>query len=271
MDRVRVVVAKPITRSASSASAKSPTTKYILRGRLSAARFHIGASTDAQSSYVEMLENQQSQLVSGLQELYRRTQNGQGWIGSSLKETNNGAPLTHDILERLGALKQDTHDSTEPFEEDLNLMQQRLIANGAGFVARDNMSDTSSEIDQSPMFEQMPSKSSFFSESFSFTQLPPTPPNSSPYPRTARTVPASKSQAARHSSASAGMSWNPAVNGFDDNMTFLTKFDPSLEFNALPPQMFQNAMSMNGMNPTLPMKDWGEEEDFQRFFNPTLL
>ena len=105
-----------------------------------------------------MLENQQSQLVTGLQELYKLTQNGQGWIGSPLKESSHGAPLTHDILERLGALKQDGHATGEMFEEDLGAMQQRLIANGAGFMARDASSDSDSDAGQSPLFEPLPQK-----------------------------------------------------------------------------------------------------------------
>jgi hypothetical protein len=134
-----------------------------------------------------MLESQQAQLVTGLQELYKRTQNGQGWIGSPLKETSHGAPLTHDILERLGALKQDGHATGEIFEEDLTLMQQRLIANGAGFMQRETSSDSDSETAPSPMFEQMPQKP-VFTDPFSLHSFPPTPPNQSPYPRNARTV-----------------------------------------------------------------------------------
>ena len=220
-----------------------------------------------------MLENQQAQLVTGLQELYRRSQSGQGWTGPALKEGSNGAPLTHDILDRLGALKQENCNSPEEFEEDLTAMQQRLIASGAGFVHRDNMSDTSSEVDQSPYFEQFSAKSPLFSETFSFTQFPPTPPNQSPYPRTARTVPApSRHQSSRQTSVITAPTWTPSNNnGFDDNMNFINKFDPNADYSGLPPQMFQNAMAMHAMNPTLAMKDWADEEDFQRFFNPTLL
>src|SRR2546423_8716106 len=135
-----------------------------------------------------MLESQQSQLVAGLQELYKRTQNGQGWIGSPLKETSHGAPLTHDILERLGALKQDGHSTGDMFEEDLNLMQQRLLASGAGFMARDASSDSDSEAAQSPSFEQMLQKPAF-TDPFAMHGFPPTPPHQSPYPHNARTVP----------------------------------------------------------------------------------
>ena len=83
-----------------------------------------------------MLESQQGQLVAGLQELYRRLQSGEGWTGAPLKESTKGAPLTHEILERLGALKHDNHYHDEPFEENLDLLQHRLLSNGSGIMQR---------------------------------------------------------------------------------------------------------------------------------------
>ena len=134
------------------------------------------------SRYVEMLEQQQAQLVIGLQELYRRTLEGEGWPGSPLKPSASGHPLTHDILERLGALKTEGSNENETFEEDLNLVQQRLLANGAGVMQRQDSSDgSSSNGDSSPTFATKP----MFSTDF-VTQFPPTPPNYSPYPRPQR-------------------------------------------------------------------------------------
>ncbi|RMY94359.1 hypothetical protein D0864_05546 [Hortaea werneckii] len=46
--------------------------------------------------YPEMLEQQQGQLVSGLQHMYRRLIKTQAWTGPKLDEVN-GAPLTHNI------------------------------------------------------------------------------------------------------------------------------------------------------------------------------
>merc|ERR1712029_1246389 len=54
--------------------------------------------------YVEMLEQQQSQLVAGLRELYSKLRDGQPWPGAPLREAHGGHPLTHDILERLELL-----------------------------------------------------------------------------------------------------------------------------------------------------------------------
>lgn len=73
---------------------------------------------------MEMLEQQQAQLDIGLQELYRRIKDSPRWPGSPLKESSNGKPLTHDILERLGALKLDEHNGFEILKEDPSLMQQ---------------------------------------------------------------------------------------------------------------------------------------------------
>jgi hypothetical protein len=72
--------------------------------------------------YVEMLEQQQVWLVSGLQELYRRTTDGKGWPDKLLRCEPSGHPLTHDILARLGILDE---KKDEQFEENMSMMQQR--------------------------------------------------------------------------------------------------------------------------------------------------
>lgn len=144
-----------------------------------------------------MLEQQQAQLVTGLQELYKRMQNGESWPGSPLKESSNGHPLTHDILERLGALKV-KHDSNNfsnntnnnnnneetHFEDDLTFLQQRLFAGGATLLQRQDSSDGGSDSEHSPVF---PSKQMLFNDSMAANNhFPPTPPNYSPFPRPQR-------------------------------------------------------------------------------------
>ncbi len=62
-------------------------------------------------SYVQMLERQHAQLIAGLQELYHRTQNGDGWTGPPLVLGNQ--PLTHKLLEALGVLELDQWEDTE--------------------------------------------------------------------------------------------------------------------------------------------------------------
>ena len=70
-----------------------------------------------------MLEQQQTWLVHGLQEMYRRACEGEGWPGEPLRCEPNGHPLTHDLLTRLGALD---HTKDERFEENPEIMQQEL-------------------------------------------------------------------------------------------------------------------------------------------------
>ena len=54
-----------------------------------------------------MLERQHTQLVTGLQELYRRTQNVDEWMRTRFRFVNSDQPLTHEILEALGVLHAD--------------------------------------------------------------------------------------------------------------------------------------------------------------------
>jgi hypothetical protein len=94
-----------------------------------------------------MLEQQQIWLVNGLQELYRRAQEGEGWTGEPLKAESNGHPLTHDLLTQLGALD---HTKGETFEDNVEQMQQQLWQQNAGLMQRQESSDGSSDIAHSP-------------------------------------------------------------------------------------------------------------------------
>jgi hypothetical protein len=242
-------------------------------------RVSLGRNSDTtttsnlvQCRYVEMLESQQAQLVAGLQELYRRTQSGQGWSGAPLKDSTNGMPLTHDILERLGALKQDGHLS-ESFEEDLNALQQKLLADGAGYMQRQSSHDSHSEAGTpSPIYEPVAQRPAF-SNPFNLHQFPPTPPNQSPYPQTARMIP---TKAHSYTPTHSNLSWNTPVSEFDDSMDFINQFDSpmvdtSMDMSSFPPQMFQEHIVPAVINPCLTMKDWAGQEDMQRYFNANLM
>ena len=84
-----------------------------------------------------MLEQQQGQLVTALQEMYHRLSAAHAWSGPTLSEAT-GHPLTHDILASLNLLesKQDGSGELEAFEEDCQKLQTKLLANGAGYVHR---------------------------------------------------------------------------------------------------------------------------------------
>ncbi|KAK4934395.1 Fluconazole resistance protein 1 [Elasticomyces elasticus] len=226
--------------------------------------------------YVEMLESQQAQLIYGLQEFYKRMQNGQGWTGAPLKETSNGMPLTHDILERLGAFKQDGNATHEGFEADLNVLQQRLIAGGAGFMQREHSYDSHPESSApSPIYESL-AKRPDFSHPFNFNQLPPTPPNRSSYPHNIRAVP-TKSHTYPHTvTTNSNFSWNTPVSEIDDFMDFINQFespvmDPSIGLTLFTLAMLQDPMIPPAINPCLTMIDWADQEDLQRFCNPTMV
>jgi hypothetical protein len=126
-----------------------------------------------------MLEKQPTQLVSGLQELYARIQNGQGWVRAPLEEMSCGKPLTHDILERLGVLKQESHTTNEKFEEDLLAPQQRLISSANDFMQQAPSSESDSEVDQSLVFEQASRGMLFFAQPCDTNCVTPILPNES--------------------------------------------------------------------------------------------
>lgn len=142
-----------------------------------------------------MLEQQQGQLVAGLQELYRRSLAGKSWSGPVLSEAT-GHPLTHDILSALHLLeaKGDGSNQFETFEEDPQKIQSRLLAEGAGYTRR--RESFSSDSDHS---QHMPTKASsrgtptmskapIFKDGFTFTPSP-SPIAQSPVPRHRQSYP----------------------------------------------------------------------------------
>lgn len=142
--------------------------------------------------YVEMLEQQQTQLVSGLKEMYHRLQKVSAWEGPSLDESS-GQPLTHDILSALNLLesKHDDSGEVEVFEEDCDKLQSRMVSEGASFVHRrgsiSSDSDhshhdrpkTASTRNATPMRHRQ----ALFKESFNFGSASPSPLAQSPIPR----------------------------------------------------------------------------------------
>ena len=91
-----------------------------------------------------MLEQQQSQLVAGLQETYRRLVGANLWPGALLEEPD-GHPLTHDILSVLDIIHTKPGSPSSHFEEDPVRLQQRLVAQGAPFIARRGSMSSDSE------------------------------------------------------------------------------------------------------------------------------
>lgn len=227
-----------------------------------------------------MLEQQQAQLVAGLQDLYRRTQTGQGWEGSPLQESDRGTPLTHDILDRLGALKvRGQNPSPERFEENVDALQQRLFANGAGPMQR-TPSDSGSDSPQSPAHDQSQSHE-WLSDPFTLGQMPPTPPSQSPFPQDACSfaLPKKDDLGNRASSYSHpnkdhlvhGQTWSsPSVTDLED-MELLPPYDSPVELDTMPHAFDTSQMPIGTIAPYLSMRVWNNDVDFHPYFSaPTI-
>ena len=173
--------AKPTTPFACSAKEKNLKIRYIPKGmRCSLIPRDVWDLTCCYS-YVEMLESQQAQLVNGLQELYKRSTNGQGWAGPLLSDSPvTGKPHIHEILDRLGVLQFDSQANCEYFEEDPEGMQKRLVNEGAGMIPRQASLDSDSDrgLNSTSFLDQSSQRSSTTSH-FPNSQLP-TPPTQSP-------------------------------------------------------------------------------------------
>lgn len=238
--------------------------------------------------YVEMLEQQQTQLVAGLRELYSRLQKGEGWPGQPLRESSGGHPLTHDILERLDLLHSSSDNSVnyEGFEEDCSRMQQKLLERGAPFTRRRGSMSSDSEHGHASTptsFNGTPTTrpSLAFENPFVRTNAPPTPPMNSPFPRQSQMLPAVKleptvasptfmNSAALDPSALSRSAWVNDTMMTDEPLDFSTKnmygFDT---FGTYDQSLMMDPMSLNPNDPMMP--DWNSpnELDFSTFIqNP---
>lgn len=142
-----------------------------------------------------MLEQQQAQLVQGLQEMYHRMLAAQQWQGPALSEAT-GQPLTHDILSAMGLLekKHDGSDETIPFEDDCEKLQARLLSDGAVLTKRrgsfSSDSDHSHRAHSSSHSTPVLSKPPLFKETFNFGTSP-SPTSRSPASKQRKTHPPS--------------------------------------------------------------------------------
>lgn len=247
--------------------------------------------SNIEDRYVEMLEQQQVWLVNGLQELYRRVHDGEGWIGDALKLEPNGHPLTHDLLTRLGALD---HTKGEHFEENPEALQQDLWRQNSGFMQRQESSDGSSDVAHSPAsnitsnnsnnnnMNNNNNRGSRFADAFSRHQLPPTPPSYSPSSRAQQlSIKTEAPAAALLSSPSFTMQSggvNPMalqgqhnwtgndLNSFDDMDNMLgnqyTLFDDQIQATSM---YGGRQMSINCLPPSML---FDPNDDFNQYFNP---
>jgi hypothetical protein len=135
-----------------------------------------------------MLEQQQAQLVTGLQGLYALLQTGQGWPGQPLREAHSGHPLTHDILERLDVLHEpsDNSGNHEGFEDDCSYKQQKLPENVVPLSFRPGSVSSETEhsrtLSSSPYSGTSTRKRSPFTDLSARNNAPPIPPEDSFFP-----------------------------------------------------------------------------------------
>jgi hypothetical protein len=90
-----------------------------------------------------MLEQQLTTITEGLRRMYRKLQENNMWEGSKLV-LHNGQPLTHDILERLQVLRSINCEPPVKYEDDFEVMQQRLLKENGPSRERKASSDSTS-------------------------------------------------------------------------------------------------------------------------------
>ncbi|MCJ1372964.1 hypothetical protein MMC20_004190 [Loxospora ochrophaea] len=230
-----------------------------------------------------MLEQQQVQLVNGLQELYKRNVMGQGWTGPLLQDFGSGRPLTHDILDHLGVLKQDTRSDSETFEDDLDTMQQRLIAGGADLMQRRSSSDSDNEQyhGQISFFDPAASNPTF-PEPFASAHLP-TPPVQSPralslhavqratslHPQALHAPGCPNSQPNLNPTVLQQQTWTQSPQSYSENLDFL-QFERTSNFGTAKFSNPQRPMAVGDPCPNAAMPDWAED-DFNSFLNTSMV
>lgn len=227
--------------------------------------------------YVEMLEQQQSQLVSGLRELYRRLQAGESWPGKSLKESQGGFPLTHDILERLNVLQSSTDPSVthQGFEDDLQVLQQRCMrTNGVVAKRRRAVSEESEpglSSSESSHGMSSPVQSTSAPEIFSQTSTPVTPQREQEYYRSynqpkTQQYPMPQQQTFNPMSAQLlQQAWAAQQPPMDQSMDIdMYSFNPSPGFD---PLLLSNPNPFSSQDPMA----MGWPDSFDQLINPSAL
>lgn len=202
-----------------------------------------------------MLEQQQDKLVNALQELYDRNLNRRAWPGPPLQKTAKGIPLTHDILDRLGLLKLDDQGNYETFEEDTDVLRQKMVIKEEE-QAYPTPNTTKSDFSPvSPDFEPFVSRP--FEKALSATQFQPSPPMHSPEEDRSMTFPESSLN------LGTSMNLNPASLQSPSQtwMQSASRYVPDMDYN------YGVALSYNGMglmqpkgNPCLPMSAWNDDD-----------
>lgn len=73
-----------------------------------------------------MLEQHHDKMVNAMREMHQLLETNEKWPGSPLRRTSKGFILTHDILERLGCLKLGPEDQEDYFEENTDMLLDKM-------------------------------------------------------------------------------------------------------------------------------------------------
>ncbi|KAE8374190.1 hypothetical protein BDV26DRAFT_284459 [Aspergillus bertholletiae] len=118
--------------------------------------------------YVEMLEQQQTWLVYGLQKLYQLSGKRERPQNNPMKSGQDGHPLTHDLLTQLGVLD---HMKEKYFEENTEALQQKLWEQSA------RSSQNLDLLNRGSKSAQTSPTDSCSGDAFIPSKLPPIPPS----------------------------------------------------------------------------------------------
>lgn len=204
-----------------------------------------------------MLEQQQDKLVNALQELYDRNLNRRAWPGPPLQKTAKGIPLTHDILDRLGLLKLDDQGNFETFEEDTDMLRQKMIVKEEEHAYPTPNTSKSDFSPVSPHFEPFISRPFAGEKVLSTTRFQPTPPMQSPEEDTSMAFPESSLNMSTSmnmdptSLQSAGQTWIQSASRFVPDMDY--NYDVALSYNGM-------GLMQAKTNPCLPMSPWNDDD-----------
>lgn len=206
--------------------------------------------------YVEMLEQQQDKLVNALQELYDRNLNKKGWPGRPLHKTSKGIPLTHDILDGLGLLKLDDQGKHEDFEEDPNVLRQKMIIKEEELAYPTPNTVQSGFSPVSPLESFVP-RTFAGEKTFATTRFQPTPPTRSPEDDTSMTFPEPSLN------IGSSMNFDPASlqSSSQTWMQTASRYVPGMSYNNYDPALAYNGMDeIQGKgDPCLPMSSWNDD------------
>ena len=169
-----------------------------------------------------MLENQQSQLIDALQEMYRCMQNGHGCIGPPVQKPSHGISFTNEILEHLRLIKQEDHSTCQSFQDDPNLQNSEHIACGIAMVEKEIPEGRTYRATPSA-YELLPPKTEF-SNSIHTSNFPPTP-DESPPPNCIKKAPQNEAHPHHQVATQLQSAWSTPTPEFATGTDFISQYD----------------------------------------------